>query len=58
VFSLTASCEAVSITGAKYPLCEYPLAFHNPRAVSNEYAGTPVTVRVRGGVIAVIETPK
>jgi thiamine pyrophosphokinase len=58
VFSLTTSCEAVSITGAKYPLNEYPLAFDNPRAVSNEYAGTPVIVRVRGGVIAVLETPK
>jgi thiamine pyrophosphokinase len=58
VFSLTTSCGAVSIYGAKYPLCDYPLAFDNPRAVSNEYAGKPVTVRVRGGVIAVLETPK
>jgi thiamine pyrophosphokinase len=58
VFSLTTSCEAVSISGAKYPLREYPLAFDNPRAVSNEYAGGPVTVRVRGGIAAIIETPK
>jgi thiamine pyrophosphokinase len=58
VFSLTTSCEAVCITGAKYPLHDCPLAFDNPRAVSNEYAGEPVTVRVRGGVAAVIETPK
>jgi thiamine pyrophosphokinase len=58
VFSLTTTCEAVSITGAKYPLNEYPLTFANPRAVSNEYAGKPVTVRVRGGVAAIIETPK
>jgi thiamine pyrophosphokinase len=58
VFSLTTVCEAVSVTGAKYPLDEYPLSFDDPRAVSNEYAGKPVTVRVRGGVIAVIETPE
>jgi thiamine pyrophosphokinase len=58
VFSLTTSCAAVSIAGAKYPLRDYPLAFDSPRAVSNEYAGEPVTVRVRGGAIAVLETPK
>jgi thiamine pyrophosphokinase len=58
VFSLTTACEAVSITGAKYLLCDYALTHDNPRAVSNEYAGTPVTVRVRGGVAAIIETPK
>ena len=57
VFSLTTSCEAVSISGGKYPLCNYPLRFDEPRAVSNEYAGVPVTVRVRGGVIAIIEAP-
>lgn len=58
VFSLTTTCTAVTIHGAKYPLQNYPLTFDNPRAVSNEYVGETVKIQVRGGVAVVIETPK
>jgi thiamine pyrophosphokinase len=58
VFSLVNRCGAVTITGGKYPLEGYPLAFAEPRAVSNEYAGRPVTISVAGGAVAVVETPK
>ncbi len=58
VLSLAGRCGAVTITGGKYPLKDYPLSFDEPRAVSNEYAGVPVTVCVEDGVVTVIETPK
>lgn len=58
VFPLVTECEAVTITGGKYPLNEYPLRFDEPRAVSNEFNGKDVKITVRKGVVAVIITPK
>lgn len=59
-FSLLAleRCAGVTILGGKYPLDDYDLACDDPRAISNEFAGTDVSIRQRAGVLIVLSQPK
>jgi thiamine pyrophosphokinase len=58
LLAVSGVCEAVTILGGKYPLDDYPLRFDEPRAVSNEFIGQPVTVAVHGGTAVVLVTPR
>lgn len=58
VFAHSPLCEGTTITGAKYPLREYPLQSTVPRAVSNEFCGGPVEISIRAGDAIVVVTPK
>lgn len=57
LLSLTQRCEGVNIVGARYLLRDYTLTFDEPRAVSNEFLASPVTVSVRSGTMAVLLVP-
>lgn len=58
LIALSERCEGVTIKGGLYPLEDYPLLNHVPRAVSNEFTGEPVTVSLREGVLLVLSMPK
>lgn len=58
VLALSDLCGDVTISGGKYPLDHYNLSNRDPRAISNEFTGVPVTVTVKRGIAAVITTPK
>lgn len=59
-FSLLAlaPCQGVTILGGKYPLNDYPLSPWDPRAVSNEFCGTDVTILQQEGVLVILSQPK
>lgn len=57
LLSMVDACEGVTILGGVYPLEDYPLSSLEARAVSNEFAGRPVRVLLRGGVLLVMVTP-
>ena len=52
------SCQGVTITGGKFPLNEYPLRPDDPRAVSNEFAGSDVNISQKSGMLVVVSQPK
>jgi len=59
-FSLFAleTCRGLSIFGAKYRLDNHTLRPHDPRAISNEFAGQDVVISQTGGLLAAVVTPK
>ncbi|WRS26878.1 thiamine diphosphokinase [Oscillospiraceae bacterium MB08-C2-2] len=58
VVPLSGLCRGVTIRGGRFPLESYDLSFSDPRAISNEFAGSVVTVTVEDGIGAVVVTPQ
>lgn len=50
-------CENLSIIGGKYPLEGYTLRCDDPRAISNEFVGADVRIRISAGVAVAVSTP-
>ena len=54
LFALGAPATGVTTTGLRWPLTDFTLEPGSSLGISNEFAGTTASVRVSGGVLAVI----
>lgn len=54
VFSLSETCEGVTIEGLKYEIKEATMTDTYPLGVSNEFVGKPARISVENGILAVI----
>ena len=57
LLALSEECPGVTITGGKYPLDDYTLRYNEARAISNEFCGAPVQIKLNSGTLLIIITP-
>ena len=53
-FPLNGEVKGVTLTGLKYPLCNYHLKSNNPIAISNEFVSDTATVEIENGVLVIV----
>ena len=55
LFAFGSDCKSISISGAKYNLCDFSLPAHLPLGVSNEFVSGEVKIRIEGGSVLLMQ---